>query len=118
MMLRVSIQQDGGEVDLAGIVEGADSVDERIPAGRELAAFAEAVISDDDANLEQMRNDVIAAVGPDGFVDAAAVVGNFERMVRIADGIGIPLDKSAADMSVEIRDELGLNEFRTARFSG
>ena len=42
-------------------------------------------------------------------VDAAAVVGNFERMVRIADGTGIPLDKPVAMVSADMREELGLD---------
>ena len=47
-------------------------------------------------------------------VDAAAVIGNFQRMVRIADGTGIPLDKPVAMISADVRDELKLNEFGSA----
>ena len=32
MMLSLSIQNQGKEVDLSGVVKGADEVDERIPA--------------------------------------------------------------------------------------
>ena len=90
MLLRVSTQSEGEEVELNGVVEGAENVDERLPAGKELTAFAEAV------------------------VDAAGVVGNFERMVRIADGIGISLDEGFADTTADMREDLGLNSFASA----
>ena len=113
-MLSLSVQNKGEEVDLSGVVKGAAEVDERILAGKVLARFAEAVVLGTDADVEAVRSDVIEAVGPEGFVDAAGVIGNFERMVRIADGSGIPLDEMGMSMSSEIRQELGLNSFPTA----
>ena len=47
-------------------------------------------------------------------MDAAAVIGNFERMVRIADGTGIPLDKPVAMITADMREELGIDRFATA----
>jgi len=44
-------------------------------------------------------------------VDAAAVIANFQRMVRIADSTGIPLDEPVLMMTQGIREDLGLNEF-------
>ena len=114
MMLSLSMGSKGEEVDLTGLIEGADAVDDRVPHGKVLARFAEVVISGSDEELANARNAVIAAVGGDGFVDAAAVVGNFERMVRVADATGIPLDGMATDATVELREELGLNAFGMA----
>lgn len=114
MMLSLSMQTKGEEVDLSGIVEGADAVDERVPHGKTLARFAEAVISGSDAELNNARAAVIAAVGGDGFVDAAGVVGHFERMVRVADATGIPLDAMAKDTTTDLREDLGLNSFGMA----
>ena len=45
---------------------------------------------------------------------AAAVVGNFERMVRIADGSGIPLDTSMSVASATLREDLGIDAFGSA----
>jgi hypothetical protein len=53
------------------------------------------------------------ALGPEGFVDAAAVASNFQRMVRIADSTGIPLDTPVEAFSEDIREDLDL-----ARFGG
>ena len=48
-------------------------------------------------------------------VDAAAVVGNFQRMVRIADGTGIPVDGLMSALSGSIADELDLRRFGSAQ---
>ncbi len=113
-MLSLSVKNKGGEVDLGGVVKGADEVDDRIPSGKTLARFAEAIVLGTDADVALVGDEVITAVGPEGFVDAAGVIGNFERMVRIADGTGIPLDEMGMGMSSEIREELGLNSFPSA----
>ena len=114
MMLSLSVQTKGEAIDLSGLVQGADAVDERVPHGQTLAHFAEAVISGSDSELAKAREAVIAAVGGDGFVDAACVVGNFERMVRVADATGIPLDAEAVDATIELRESLGLNSYGMA----
>ncbi|MFN3231272.1 MAG: hypothetical protein ACE363_03815 [Alphaproteobacteria bacterium] len=110
----MSMQTKGEAVDLSGIVEGAEAVDDRVPHGKVLARFAEAVISGSDNAIAHARHAVIEVVGGDGFVDAAAVVGNFERMVRVADATGIPLDETATDATTDIRQDLGLNEYGMA----
>ena len=114
MMLSLSMQTQAADVDLAGVVEGAQAVDERVSHGQTLARFAEAVVLGSDEELASARDAVVAAVGPAGFVDAACVVGNFERMVRVADATGIPLDASAVDATTELREALGLNEYTMA----
>ena len=48
-------------------------------------------------------------------MDAVAVIGNFQRMVRIADGAGIPLDTPMALMSADLRAELGYNGLGSAK---
>ena len=50
-------------------------------------------------------------------VDAAGVIANFQRMVRIADGTGIPLDKRVVALTADLRDELGLNDYPTVRLT-
>jgi len=55
------------------------------------------------------------AVGTAGMVDAAGVVGNFQRMVRIADGCGIALDPPMQVLSEDLRAELGINKYAAAQ---
>ena len=54
-------------------------------------------------------------MGVEGLVDTAAVVGMFQRMDRVADSTGIPLDKPISVLSGDLQDELGLWNFDSAR---
>jgi hypothetical protein len=54
-------------------------------------------------------------MGGEALVDVAAVVANFTMMTRIADGTGTPLDRGSVEMSVDIRRELGIDDFVSAR---
>ena len=42
----------------------------------------------DSAQLAQVRDKVRGEMGDEQLVDAIAIAGNFQRMVRIADGTG------------------------------
>jgi hypothetical protein len=79
--------------------------------GAILIGFAEAMVGDNDEALAQARQAVIEALGPEAMVDAAGVASNFERMVRIADATGIPLDERLELLSKEVRDQLHLQRF-------
>jgi hypothetical protein len=85
-----------------------------VPQGALLVAFAEATAGDDDAALARSREALLAALGPAALVDAAAVTSNFERMVRIADATGIPLDAPLAALSVDLRRDLGIDAYASA----
>lgn len=73
-----------------------------------------ATAGDADA-LATARDRLVEAMGFEALVDVAAVVANFTMMTRIADGTGTPLDKGSVDMSVELREELGIDDFVSAR---
>jgi hypothetical protein len=72
------------------------------------------VLGQDDAELGAARSALLAAVGSEAFVDAAGVVANFQRMVRIADGTGIPLDAPLELLTQDLREELGIEHFGSA----
>jgi hypothetical protein len=115
MMLRASVEAGGGDVDLRALTGVADSAESRVPNGDVLIAFAEAVVGGDVAVIARTRSELVERVGPEAFVDACGVIGNFERMVRIADSTGIPLDSPVAAMTVDIREQLGIDGFGSAR---
>ena len=77
-------------------------------------AFAEALVRRDAGALERARSALREALGPDALVDAAAVASNFERMVRIADATGIPLDAPVDALSGDFRSQLGIDRFGSA----
>ncbi len=110
MLLSLSSQLHGDQVDLNTVTLG-DTVDSGVVASNELIAFAESVLSGRKEALELARQQLITTLGVEAMVDAAAIVANFSRMVRIADGTGIPLDDMLLEGSASMRENLGLNVF-------
>jgi hypothetical protein len=116
-MLRASIEYAGSQAELSGIAEGAKAGDAGIQHGEKLTAFADAAVRGDPAQLATARDALRQAAGSAALVDAAAVVGNFERMVRIADGTGIPLDGIVDALSGDFRQDLHLEDFQSRRLA-
>ncbi len=113
MLLRASSEIAGSKVDLRTVTEGT-AVKSGVPGERVLIDFVDAAMGTGDTDLEDARTAIRRELGVEALVDAAAVLGNFERMVRIADGTGIPLDDKVAMMSVDMREELGIDDFGSA----
>lgn len=109
-MLRVSSEFEGEKVDLKSITKGSD-VQSGVPSQNELIKFAEVAMGDNDEEISNAREDVRAKMGDAAVVDSAGVIANFQRMVRIADGAGIPLDTPMAVITASIRSELGLDSY-------
>ena len=104
----------GNTVDARAVVDPRTADGSGVAHADTLLAFADAMVGDDDAALAGARAAVIEQLGPEQLVDAAAVASNFERMVRIADATGIPLDAPLDMMSQDLRDQLDLNRFGAA----
>lgn len=113
-MLRVSTQTTGRDIDLAAIAGDVDSAARGVRFGAELIAFAEAIAGEDGPAIASARQRLRDAAGPHVLVDAAGVAANFQRMVRIADAIGIPADDITSELSREVRSHLGLSRFASA----
>ena len=110
----MSSQLEGAEVDLHAVTAGRAGRPARVPHERELVALAEAVVRGDENELAAARAEALAALGPASFVAAAAVAANFERMVRIADATGTPLDAPLDAISAPMRAELGIDAYPSA----
>jgi len=118
-LLRASSQAIGEEVDLEVSVRDAGNVgdgDGGIEHAEALTAFAESATRADE-NTARTREDLIAAIGPEAFVEVAATVGIFNGLVRTADATGIPLDDGTLAASADFREKLGLTAFAGARSS-
>lgn len=113
MMLRGSSAASGEAVNLDAIVQGQDA-DSGIPGGSELVRFTDAVL-EHPADLPAARTALVERLGEAEMVDAAGVIGNFQRMVRIADSTGIPVDGFMAEGNADVREQLGLNGLPSAR---
>lgn len=103
----------GNAIDLRVVTTG-DAADSGVLHASELVRFAEAVVGGDEAEITQAREALRAAVGDEATVDAAGVAANFQRMVRIADGTGIPLDAPVKLVSADLREELGIDAYGSA----
>lgn len=112
-MLSLSADASHTDVDLQ-IVNGSEDGNDAIAFANELMQFAEAVASRDEAALTSARAKLLDAAGNDSLVDAAGVAANFQRMVRIADSTGIPVDDRMGALSGNIQDQLDLRRFASA----
>ena len=95
-------------------MHGSGAGDGGVEHGARLVAFTEAVMGDDEATLAREREALRAVLSPEAFVDAAAVIGAFNVVDRIADSTGIPLDASIQAMSEGVRSELDLKRFASS----
>lgn len=83
---------------------------------RELVAFADAAIGSAAERLDQAREALIRALGADAIIDAAAVIGGFDGITRIADATGIPLETPKIEQTADLRGVLQLDELSAAKF--
>ena len=103
----------GIEIDLGPVNGGVES-DGGVEHGARLVAFTEAVMKGDEAAMSRERAALSALLSPESFVDAAATIGAFNVVDRIADATGIPLDGILAGISVDLRRDLNLARFASA----
>jgi hypothetical protein len=113
MLLRASGELEGQRFDLRAVTQG-EAASSGVPGGDALLAFCDAAHAGDEAACALARARVQERLGGEALVDAAAVIGNFERMVRVADGTGIPLDEPLAFVTAGLRSDLGIDRFASA----
>jgi hypothetical protein len=109
-MLRESSQHNSALNLQATVNPDADS---GVEEGALMIAFAEAAVRRGE-NLPDLRDEIAKRLGDQAAVDAAGIVANFQRMVRIADGCGIPLDDFTKDATADVREGLGIHEYASA----
>lgn len=85
-----------------------------VPHGALLLAYADAVIGTDRAALDKARAAVAGALGPEAVSGVAAVAANFSKNDRVANGIGIPIDDMVFKGTEDLREQLGLNAYKSA----
>jgi hypothetical protein len=113
VVLRASAEAEGHTVNIRAILDPSEDLG--YPDGDVLLAFATGVVGADAAALAGARERLVERMGGEALVAAALIAGNFSRNDRIADAIGIPLEAQFLAMSEDLREELGINRFRSAR---
>jgi hypothetical protein len=89
-------------------------LDSGVPHGRVLSDFCDALLERDPAVLDAARDALVRALGPAAVSGAAAVAANFSKNDRLANGLGIPIDDLMFKTTVDLREQLGLNDYRSA----
>lgn len=117
MMLRVSSQTTEREFDYDAIAEGSEAGPSGVPHGEIMVAFTEAVVARDEERMDELRGRLREQMGDPAFGDVCGVIANFHRMVRIADGTGISLDERMMAATEDLRGDLGINDYGSARNS-
>ncbi len=110
MLLSVSGETYGYEVELDVAMDSNLDGDAGVPHGVELLAFATAA-NHRSLDLPAMREALRAVAGDEGVLEAAATVAAFNGLVRVADGTGIQLDPSMLSFTADTREALGIEEF-------
>jgi uncharacterized OsmC-like protein len=82
-----------------------------VPHAAALIEFGEAMLGNDKNRQAAARQGVYRALGPEGLVDAAAIVASFNAVVKIADATGIPLEDYKEAATQDLRAALGLERF-------
>ena len=113
-MLRASSLKTHTEVDLQAVNGNTRAAAVGVEFGPELMQFAEALASRDNKKLASMRQLLLDKAGEEVLVEAAGVAANFQRMVRIADSMGIPVDDMEQELGRAVRAELDLTKFASA----
>jgi len=85
-----------------------------VPHEAGLIAFADAAI-DPAAEVGPARSALLACLGDEGTIDAAAVVAGFDAITRVADGSGIPLEPTKAEATADWRASLGIDAYWTMK---
>jgi len=97
---------------LEGVVEGTGG--SGVDNETELLAFADAAVGAGD-DLSAARVALVARIGSEAMIDAAAVIGAFDAITRVADGTGIPLEPPKAEASAGWRASLGIDAYWAAK---
>ncbi|MBT4521783.1 MAG: hypothetical protein HOC23_17430 [Halieaceae bacterium] len=114
-MLSLSADLSDATVNLQMINGDLAAAEGDLAHAEALMKFAESFARRDEQALSAARDALARQASPEILVDAAAVAANFQRMVRIADSTGIPLDTRNAAISVDIRKELQLERFGSSK---
>lgn len=108
----MSGEQEGESYELMAIVE-SDANGGGVAGGAVLNALAEAVMARDDEESRRQYARIVSELGEMAAVDAAAVVGAFNLVARVADTTGLPLEDYKVEATAEVRANLGLDAWQS-----
>lgn len=118
-MLSVSYHFTKSEqIDMTGLTDPSCKELKGVPNSEELIAFCDAFMEGDEGELSAARQALVESMGADVMVDVAGIASNFQRMNRIADSTGIPIDPAANEKGDarrhQMNEHLGINAYGSA----
>lgn len=120
MLLRASGEVQGGSVEVSLVTASAEQLktlshgDDKVADAARLLCFADATVTGTAEDILQSGRRVREALGDEAWIRAACIVGNFQRMNRVADATGVSLDGPMQFVSSDIRKELGADAYASA----
>jgi hypothetical protein len=115
MLLRRSGEIQEENYDLTGVTgQGTIGVENE----ETLNAIADAVFYADAGDLEKIRAQAILKIGDQQLTDAFAVASAFNGITKVANATGIPLDARTEEVTVELRQSAGIDDYSDAFKSG
>jgi alkylhydroperoxidase family enzyme len=109
-MLRGSITTTEQNFDMAAL-SGGQSTTGEIDQEQQLLELADAATHRDGDAMPALRELLIAALGPQGFADAAAVASAFQGFNRVADAAGTEIDPQQHEPLTQISSDIGIDGF-------
>jgi hypothetical protein len=113
-LLRASGQFNNDTYELGAVMHGDGFVG--VAAGNDLIAFADAAVRRDEDVILRSRESITHALGMAAMLDAAAVIGGFDGITRIADATGIPLEPEKANTTADFRTALAIDRFQLEKW--
>ena len=113
MLLRASGDRNNESYNLDSVTsEGI--ADAGVKNGAFLMELAAAVYAQDVDVLADIRTRGVKLLGERGLAEAMSIASGFNGITKVANGTGLPLDKSTADITGEMRTETGIDEYSEA----
>tara|TARA_B100000700_G_scaffold291769_1_gene351080 strand:+ start:444 stop:800 length:357 start_codon:yes stop_codon:yes gene_type:complete len=108
MLLRRSGETSNKKYDLKGVLGEA-------PVGVHMEAvfnrITELVYLEKFSELHDFLSQQRSLVGPEKLVDAIAIASAFNGITRVANATGIPLDETTEELTVDLRELVGMEIF-------
>tara|TARA_B100001250_G_scaffold405809_1_gene423865 strand:- start:394 stop:783 length:390 start_codon:yes stop_codon:yes gene_type:complete len=112
MLLSSSSAAIDETINVSNVVAG-DGSDVGVPYSEQLITFTEAAHRVDDS-LPVARENLIAAIGDKGMIDAAITTAVFRSLNIAADSSGIRIDDEWEEIAAHLAMETAADEFSTA----
>ena len=110
MLLRASGDRNNESYNLDSVTS-EDITDAGVENGAFLMKLAAAVYEQDADTLTDIRIQGVELLGERGIAEAMGIAAGFNGITKVANGTGLPLDQTTADVTGEMRIETGIDDY-------